>query len=254
MRKYWSDGTVACREINSLNMLAFMPYAVSKYNMYDYPAAVYLVNLRNVSTSLIPATEQIVNKDVVLGWCSPSHKPIFSVIKYYVDRIAQVEMVINTNLNLHKMPFLVGVTPDDKKKMEDIIDKILNNELVVFADLEDLSKLQSLVTATPYIIDKLQSYLNSLVSEALTFLGVDNVGFEKAERLLTDEVNGNNDLINAYGNAIEDEINKWLANINRIFGRKITIKRKIQKVESISETGLQSGEAKSHPQAKEEVK
>lgn len=140
--------------------------------------------------------------------------------------MVQVDMVINTNLQLQKMPFLIGVNEVDKDKMEDIVQRILNNEVVVFANLEDLQKVQTLVTQTPYIIDKLNDYKRSLEQELMTFLGVDNNGSKSLEQthVSVDAVNANNDVINDYGNAIESEINKWLADINRVFGRNISIK------------------------------
>ena len=140
--------------------------------------------------------------------------------------MVQVDLVINTNLQLQKMPFLVGVNEVDKDKMEDIVQRIINNEVVIFANLEDLQKVQTLITQTPYIVDKLNDYKRSLEQELMTFLGVDNNGSNSLEQthVSVDAVNANNDVINDYGNAIESEINKWLADVNRVFGRNISIK------------------------------
>ena len=140
--------------------------------------------------------------------------------------MVQVDLVINTNLQLQKMPFLVGVNEVDKDKMEDIVQRIINNEVVIFANLEDLQKVQTLITQTPYIVDKLNDYKRSLEQELMTFLGVDNNGSNSLEQthVSVDAINANNDVINDYGNAIESEINKWLADVNRVFGRNISIK------------------------------
>ena len=140
--------------------------------------------------------------------------------------MVQVDLVINTNLQLQKMPFLVGVNEVDKDKMEDIVQRIINNEVVIFANLEDLQKVQTLATQTPYIVDKLNDYKRSLEQELMTFLGVDNNGSNSLEQthVSVDAINANNDVINDYGNAIESEINKWLAEVNRVFGRNISIK------------------------------
>lgn len=151
--------------------------------------------------------------------------------------MVQVDMVINTNLQLQKMPFLIGVNEIDKDKMEDIVQRILNNEVVVFANLEDLQKVQTLVTQTPYIVDKLNDYKRSLEQELMTFLGVDNNGSKSLEQthVSVDAVNANNDVINDYGNAIESEINKWLADVNRVFGRNISIKAVSKPVDTVHE-------------------
>ena len=121
--------------------------------------------------------------------------------------------------------------------MEDIVDRILHNEVVVFADLDDLSKVQTLATQTPYIIDKLNDYKRSMEQELRTFLGVDNNGSNSLEQthISVDAVNANNDVINDYGNAIESEINKWLADINRVFNRHITIEAVSKPVDTVHE-------------------
>lgn len=161
----------------------------------------------------------------MLGWCQPNHKSIYSVVSYYVDRMVQVDMVINTNLQLQKLPWLIGVDEADVDKMKDIVDRILNNEVVVFSDLESLSKIQTLVTNTPYVIDKLTDFKRTLEQELMTFLGVDNNGDHLLEQthVSVDAVNANNDVINDYNYAIESEIKKWLDEVNRVFGRHIAI-------------------------------
>ena len=116
------------------------------------------------------------------------------------------------------MPWLVGVDEADKDKMEDIVDRILNNEVVVFADLQSLGKVQTLATNTPYIIDKLVEYKRGLEQELMTILGVDNNGSASLEQthVSVDAVNANNDVINDYANAIESEINKGLRDIKEV--------------------------------------
>ena len=244
MRKFWSDGTLAARNVDKVNILAFAPYGGMEYDMYDFPSKVTLVNLRNAPVNVIPFEPQVVNKDVVIGWCQPNHKPIAAVVQYYVDRMVEVDMVINTNLNLMKMPFLVGVNEVDKKKMEDIVRRILNNEVVVFADLQELNKVQSLATQTPYIIDKLNEHKRGLEQELMTYMGVDNNGSSSLEQthVSVDAVNANNDIINDYGNAIEGEINKWLAQIERVLNRKLTIKCKSKPVNSVKEEVVENEE------------
>ena len=243
MRKFWSDGTIAARVVENADILAFCPYGGMEIDMYDFPSRVTLVNLRGVSQAIIPATPQVVGKDVVLGWCQPNHKPIQMIVRHYIDRMVAVDMVINTNLNLMKMPFLVSVNEVDKKKMDDIVRRILNNEVVIFADLEELQKVQALATQTPYIIDKLKKYEQELEQELLTYLGVDNNGSKELEQthVSVDAVNANNDIINDYNNAIEMEINKWLDEIKRVFGREVSIEAVSKPVNSTREPEMAGG-------------
>ena len=237
MRKLWCDGTVCCRHMRDIDVLVFTPYAGFEYDLYDFPSKVTLVNLRNAPLSMVPQEPQTVGKDVVLGWAQPNHKPIAEIVRFYVDRMVQVDMVINTNLNLQKMPFLIGVNETDKEKMHDIVRRILNNETVIFADLEDLQRVQTLVTQTPYVIDKLVEHKRGLEQELMTYMGVDNNGSQSLEQthVSVDAVNANNDVINDYGNAIQGEVEKWLRQIKRVFGRGVEIEAQSAPVNTVHE-------------------
>lgn len=237
MRKGWSDGQIAIRKIKNTDLLAFTPFTANTWNMYDFPETVVLINERSVPTSLIPNTPQIVNKDVVIGYFTPSHKPISDIVRHYVNLMVQAEMIINTNLQLQNMPFLIGVDPEDEKKMKDIVDKILNNEIVVYADLQSLQKIQSLVTSTPYLVDKLKMYIKTLEEELLTIFGIDNNNGNNQQNIVIDAINANNDIINQYNYSIESEMNKWINRVNVLFNRNISIENSIEdsKLKSIHE-------------------
>ena len=89
--------------------------------------------------------------------------------------------------------------------------------------------------------------------ELRTFLGVDNNGSNSLEQthVSVDAVNANNDVINDYGNAIESEINKWLADINRVFNRHITIEAVSKPVDTVhEEPQMQPQEEPQNEQAK----
>ena len=242
MRRFWADGTCAAFKIagteawdGSGGVVGFAPWATQTWNMYDFPETILLINQRGVP--FIPSTVQIVNKDVALGWFQRNHKAVREVVEYYIDRMVQVDMVINTNLELHKMPYLIGVSPEDSKRVKDIVDRILNNELVVFADIKDIQLLQSVDTRVEYTIDRLHEYRIALENELLTYLGIDNVGNEKKERLLVDEVNAGNDLINDYSNTVLDSLQEWVENIKILFGKEITVAPTSTPVESVKEEG-----------------
>lgn len=236
MRKAWSDGLIAVRQINNTDLLAFTTFTPCEFDMYDFPSKVNLINTRSVSTSIIPNTPQIVDKNVVIGWFQPSHKPIFYTVKHYVDLMIQVDMVINTNLALQNMPFLIGVSEEDQKKMQEVVQRILNNEVVVFSDLESLQKIQTFTTSTPFIIDKLREYLIKLEDELLSFLGIDNNGGIDKTNIVMDAVNSNNDLINQYKYSIKSEIDKWIKRVNKVFNRNIKVEDAIRpQVRSIHE-------------------
>ena len=221
MKKFWSQGTVAAFDIKNADMLGFAPYAVSSYTMYDAPSTVNLINERNVP--YIPSGQMTVNQDVVIGYFQRNHKSVASIVDYYIDRLVQVEMVINTNLQVSKVPYLIGINPEDKQAAESIINDILNNEVVVFANLESLNQVKTLANGSSYIIDKLYDYKQKLESELLNYLGVDNSAFTYTN-VRVDQVNSNNEVINQASNGFERELDKFCKRIQEVLGYTISVK------------------------------
>lgn len=233
MRKLWSEGTVALRNIENTDMMAAASYATNQYNIFDFPEVITLVKNRDASDKIIPKDPQVVNKDVAIIYCLPSHEPIEKIVDFYCSRMAQVELVINNNLKLHSNPFLISCTEENKQQMEDIVNRILNNELVVFCSQKDITNLQALLLNAPYLIDKLKAYQVSLENELLTILGIDNSGTQaKKAQMLVDEVNANNDIINDFGASIEDELKQYLERANKVLNRNISIEAKSKPVDT----------------------
>lgn len=155
--------------------------------------------------------------------------------------MAQVDMVINTNVELHKMPYLIGVSAEDKDKLDDVIKRILSNELVVFADFDQISLVKSLASQPQYVIDKLYAYRIKLENELLTYLGFDNSGSsEKNTTVLLDEVNANNVMINSSADQFETCIGNWCKRIQEVFGVTITAKLKAKPAEETYESANRS--------------
>lgn len=229
LRNFWALGTLAAFKIKIADEVGFTTYAATRWNMYDFPEECNLINKRNVP--FIPKGSQVVNKDVVIGWIQSNHKPVKMIVDFYVKRIAEVEMVINTNLQLSKMPFLVAVSPSDQAKAEDIIDRILDDEVAVFTSLEELSLVQALATNTPYIIDKLYAYKTSVENELLTYLGIDNA--DENSRLLLDQVNANNQVINTNREGFLYHLETFFDKCNKLFGSHITVKTRAEQVQSV---------------------
>ena len=233
MKKFYGSGTVAAFKIKGIDELGFAPWSMVTWDMYDLPETVNLMNEHG--SPLIPYTVQKVDKDVCLGYIQRNKKPISMIVDWYIDRIAQVEMTINTNLNLHKMPFLIPID-ENEDKILDIVQRILNDELVIFAEGIDPALFKAVSTAAPYIIDKLHEYKVGLENELKTYLGIDNQGaVEKREQLNLDETNANNNDINDGIEGFLDCLNEFADNIKETFGIEISFERTSKPIDAIGE-------------------
>lgn len=219
MRKLWATGTIAAFNMKDFGTV-YAPYAVQGYGLYDVPTDVTIINERNVPG--FPLQPLKVNKDVVLGFIQRNKKSVFEIVDYYVTRLAQVEMVINTNLELQKLPYLIGMSNTDTRNAETIINKILNNELVIFANLEEVNQVKSLVNGAPYILDKLYLFKNNIESELLTYLGIDNSQID-VDKLAVDQINANNQMINTNSEGYVGELTKWCEDVAKYLATTISV-------------------------------
>lgn len=230
MRRFWSDGKVSAylnkKTIGSTKypqgQLIFTQYAPINYNIYDYPVDVTLINKRGVS--FIPGTPQQVDKDVVLGYCQRNKKSVSQMVEYYVNKIVDIEMVIKLNLQAHKTPFLIGVNPESKARMEALWNNIQDDNPKLFVELEDVQNVNTLITGSPYIIDKLFEYKCGLENELKEYLGINNMGVtEKKEHLISTEVEANNEIVANSGDCFYDVISDFCKRIQEVFGYPISV-------------------------------
>ena len=218
-----SVNTVSVGQDNPEGLLVFTPYAVNQWNIEDEPSVISLINLRGAT--FIPTDPKIVNKDVVIGWAHTSHTPVRALVMYYLEKIVDVENTIKTNLFVHKLPRLVIVSPEDKERVKEIMEDIERGENKIFLDVADWNAIKNVLDsgAGSYIIDKLYQYKQNLENELLTFLGINNVPIEKKERLITDEAQSNDQLINDSSDCFLDSLKAFCEEIKDVLGYSIEV-------------------------------
>jgi len=226
---------------NENGLIVFTPFSAIQWNIYDFPTIVNATNTRGAR--FIPTKPMIVNKDCVVGYAHTSHCSIRSLVRFYIDKICDVENTISTNLFVHKLPRLVVVSPEDRNRVEELISKIEAGEHKLFLDAEDYTAIkQVLESGGTYIIDKLYQYKQSLENELLTLLGIDNVGLDKRERLVVDEANANNDIINDNNDCFLDTLKAFCKQVSEILGYPLSVKAKASPVVSESQKPQEKGE------------
>ena len=236
LKQLWCDGTIAITKNQFVDMLVYTPYNTKDYNLYEYPETVRLVNLH--MSPLVNANKNyIINKDCVLMWILNSKQSIRSIVDPFIDRIVSVEMIINTNLIAHKLPLLMTISEQDADKARDIINRLLEDEPVLFTDVKDLTNLQAFVSGTPYIIDKLYAYKNSLEAELQTLLGIDNnmSNDTRLEYLTVDQVNSSNILTNNMLKGMLDNMNAAFKKVDELFNINIEVKSNVEQSSSVHE-------------------
>ena len=220
-----TPSSLVLAEENKNGLLCFVPYATMTYNIDDFPSVITYVAKRGAT--FIPQKPMIVNKDCVIGFAHKSHASVRDMVMFYIEKIVDVEKTIETNLFVHKLPRLIVCSPEDRNRVADIVNAIERGEHKLFLDVNDWQAIKNVLDAGgSYIIDKLYQYKTNLENELLTFLGINNVAIHKAERLITDEANSNNELINDSSDCFLDSLKEFCEDIKAVLGYDIEVKAK----------------------------
>ena len=163
------------------------------------------------------------NKDGVRIWNNDLREPTKGYIVDYSEKMTQTELAIKMNVHQQKFPYFIACNKKNELTWKNMYQKIALGEPAVFhSDLIDLNSLQVMPTQAPYVADKLNEYRFELEREILTFLGINN-NFEKKERLVTDEVNSNNEFIQRNIQIQLKHREEACEKINAMFGLNIKV-------------------------------
>ena len=177
--------------------LGFMTLKVNpsdKLNVYNLPT--------KVNAWSIGYNKEYDFDDIVYIMNNELQKPTLDTLRLFAYRLYDTERVTDTNLNAMRTPVLIEGDTKTILTLKNVYMQYSGNMPFIFGNKQfDISnKLNVLKTDAPYIIDKLDNHKHQIFNEALTVLGIDNANTDKKERLITDEVESNEDLINYYLN------------------------------------------------------
>lgn len=166
-----------------------------------------------------------LNKEnCVIIWNNYLREPSLKSIELYARRLYEIERAIDTNVKQQKTPLIIRSTESQRLVMTNLYQKYDGNQPFIFGDKNlDLDGVKVLNTQAPYNADKLQLLKRQYWSEALTYLGIDNVSTEKRERLVGEEVTGNLSVVDANRTVGLRTRQQAADKINKMFGLNITV-------------------------------
>lgn len=163
------------------------------------------------------------NKNSVIIYNNYLRKNSYSGVKYFAKRLANIDRLIDINANAQKTPILVQGTETQRLTLLNLYKEYDGNSPVIFGDKNlDINSLKALSTNAPYVADKLYDLKKNVWSDALTYLGINNVD-NKKERLLSAEINlQQGDTATSRYSRLEAR-REACDQINRMFGLDISV-------------------------------
>lgn len=208
-------------------------------NIYGLPTSLHCYSFgydtdRKLYTNI--DTEEAQKDTCILVLNSRQREPFatFNTIDLMARRMAEAERTCDVNIKAQKTPILLVVDDKQRLMMENLYLQYDGNAPAIFGDKNQLQEgiLKSINTNAPYVADKLIDYKKEIWNEFLTFLGINNVLVDKKERLVTDEANANNEVVNLNLQSFLIPRQEACKEFNKLFGLEGTGKEISVKVRS----------------------
>ena len=149
-------------------------------------------------------------------------------IMFYVNKLTEAERTMDVNLKACKTPIIFACDDKDVLSFKRMFQQVDGNVPACFVDRGlNLDSITAFQTGVKFMGNDIQTYVRGIESELLTFLGENNVSFEKRERSITDEVNANNQLIQSFAQLQLQARQKACEAINEKFGLNIRVSRRV---------------------------
>lgn len=215
---------------NEIGIKALNVTAAGKLNLYYLPVK---VNCFSTGYNKIYDFD-----DVVYIMNNELQKPTKDTLTLFAARLYETERTTDVNLQAQKTPVLIEGDKNTLLTLKNIYMQYSGNMPVIYGNknFDVSSKLNVLRTEAPYVVDKLDTHKDKIWNDCMTFLGINNANTSKKERLVTSEVESNDQLINYYLNCFYKKRKEACDILNKKFGTNVKIVLNKDVVELLADT------------------
>lgn len=209
-------------------------------NVYNEPTA-YIAYGTNYDNKTFRASECVLVRNNYLS------KSTESTIVMYAEKLAAIDLTIDVNIHAQKTPILIRCDEKSRHSLDALYNQYSGDKPFIFGSKSLQEKpLEVLVTGAPFVADKLREEKRAVWNEALEFLGLNtNPSDKKKERLITNEVDANNEQIDIQCETMLLVRQEACKQLKKLFGLNVTVEKRVGQKE-VSENGeLHNGTARS---------
>ena len=178
----FSTGMAVFFKDDELGYLALQTTIGGDLDVYDVPKTrrAYATNGFNMPLS---------ENDSVIIWNNMLRTNCLTEIELFARRLYECDRTIDVNIKAQKTPVAILCDDNQRLTMKNMYAQYDGNEPFIFGSKDlDIKKIQAISTGAPFVADKIMQTKIQIWNEAMTYLGISNVNFQKKERLVTDEV------------------------------------------------------------------
>lgn len=213
----FANGRLVFFKDDNLGYMCLPTGGFGKINNYGLPTEYIAIGMTGY-------TKRLSMDDAILIKNDPLYMPCYWYVLKMCKRMANIWEAIGVNINACKTPFVAYGDKSEVLNFKNAYKKINDNEpLICYNSDRITTPFNILNTNAQYFGDKFSAQLMDTENKILTYLGINNVNIEKRERVNTDEVNSNNEIINYHlfeRLAVRQEA---CEEINKMFGLNVSV-------------------------------
>lgn len=168
-------------------------------NIYGLPTEIQCYSYRfNQRRSLFMTdTGEEKGKECILVMNNYERIPTSATVNLFAYRLAEAQRTADVNIKAQRTPILITTDQKQYFTLKKMYEEYDGNTPAIFADKNVITPdaLKSLKTDAPFIAQNIMDYKREIWNEFLTFMGISNLS-EKRERMISNEVDSNNELVN----------------------------------------------------------
>ena len=193
------NGQAALLYSDELGYLNTMASDGGYINIYGLPTEVMCYSYRfNERRSLYTVdTGEEKGKECILVMNNYERIPTSATISLFAYRLAEAQRTVDVNIKSLRTPILITTDQKQYFTLKKMYEEYDGNTPAIFADKNLISPdaLKAIKTDAPILLDDIMQYKREIWNEFLTTMGLQNLS-EKKERLISNEVDSNNEVIN----------------------------------------------------------
>lgn len=190
------------------------------YNMYGIPTRWRAVGYEGLTDY------QVTDENGVLCYYSYSRMSPWNALEIYARKMTHYERTEDVNLTQQMKPF-IGIAPQEKKmELVNLLKQVQGGEPAILGDehmLDLVNNVTVIDTKVPLITEELARSHQNVLNQALLYLGIPHLAFEKGERMIEDEARANTAPTNIQLLDCLNARREFCRKVNKKFGLEIDV-------------------------------